>query len=69
MGYMLTWKRKDDTSGSETFDSEQDATDAALGINGVAMVSQLPSGPFTVFRNGEELVGDKAAAAMDELRQ
>jgi hypothetical protein len=34
-----------------------------------AMVSQLPSGPDSVFRDGQGLTGDEAVAAMYELNR
>lgn len=67
MSFMLSWKREDGVSGSETFESEQGATTAAQSIKGVAMVSQLPTGPYSVFRDGQQLAGDDAVAAVDEL--
>jgi hypothetical protein len=65
---MLRWKRNDGTSGTQNFESEEEATAAARGLEGIALVSELPSGSFTVFRNGVALSGDDSAQAQDELQ-
>jgi hypothetical protein len=68
VSYLLDWARTDGTSGRETpMDSQDGALDAARSIEGVAIVTTLPTGPYWVFREGIELSGDDATAAMDEL--
>jgi hypothetical protein len=67
MSYLVSWISDDDNQGTRSFNSEDEALDAARAIVGFAILHRLPSGSVQIFRDGQELEGEEAAEAFEKL--
>jgi hypothetical protein len=61
VAFTVTWMGNDGIEGSQRFQSEDDARNAARAIKGVAVIHRDPVGSAIVFRDGQELEGTEAS--------
>jgi hypothetical protein len=62
MAFQVRWTHGSD-EGVWMFGTEDEATDAALAVEGTALMFEEPAGSVRTFRNGRELGGAEASDA------